>query len=399
VRIKEIQFDRYKGFHSSGPKRILQRLQISPLTFIFGKNNSGKSTVARLPLLILGGLECSDSRLLPLEVKGQVYGANFLDIAAGGDFFEKPKFIVCAEDQIERLQIEAELYIPSALSGDEPPKMWSYRMIAPESFEQGNPDHLRGHTTQFSGLLPAGSQWDKWRRAAAIAIDQMVHLGPVRHQISPSYPNDNFVSMDRFGLGTAQLLRMESDVAESVGAWFDSNLDGAKIALQKDSSSFSIRVFGRSRQSVNLAHSGEGLQQVLPIVTHQVWRQKNKDLEFLDIVEQPELHLHPAAQAPLADLYIATALATKGCTIVETNSEGVLLRLQRRVAEKVISPDKLAVYFVDIQPGGSSELRRINIQEDGQLEWWPQGVFEEDFLEVAAIRRAQRADRIDGTSL
>lgn len=391
MKIREISFDKYKGFNSSDGKREMQKLEIAPLTLIFGKNNSGKSAVARLPLLILGGMECSDSRLLPLEVKGQVYGTTFLDIAAGGDFFEKPNFIVNAEHESELLRFDAKLYSPTALSGDDPPRMWSYEMTSPQQMVQGSPDERREDSPRFEGLLPQAPAWDKWRKAASVAIEKMVHLGPVRQPISPSYANEIFVSIERSGLGAPQLLRTESDIADSVAKWFDDNLDGSKLSLQRDSSSFNIRVLGRNRKPVNLAHSGEGLQQVLPVVAHQLWRQKHKEKEFLDIVEQPELHLHPAAQAPLADLYINTALATGGCTIVETNSEGILLRIQRRIAEKIIDPEKIALYFVHTDQNGNGQLRRVKIQEDGELDWWPQGVFEEDFLEVAAIRRAQRA--------
>lgn len=369
----------------------MQDLEIAPLTLIFGKNNSGKSTVARLPLLLLGGIECDDRRLLPLEVKNQVYGASFLDIAAGGDFFEKPHFVISAEHGSENLCFDAKLYSPTALSGDDPPKMWSYNMLAPTELVQRSPDDRSGGSLNFGGLLPDGKEWDSWRKAASVAIEEMVHLGPVRHSVSSSYGNENFTSIERSGLGTAQLLRTEPDIADGVAKWFEENLDGSKLALQKDSSSFSIRVIGRNRQSVNMAHSGEGLQQVLPVVAHQLWRQKYKKEEFLDIVEQPELHLHPAAQAPLIDLYIGTTLVTGGCTIVETNSEGILLRLQRRVAEKVIDPSRIALYFVNAEEDGSSELRRVKLDRDGELDWWPQGVFEEDFQEAAAIRRAQRA--------
>jgi predicted ATPase len=139
-----------------------------------------------------------------------------------------------------------------------------------------------------------------------------------------------------------------------------------------------------------LAQAGEGLQQVLPIVTDQLWRQEAGASYFIDIIEQPELHLHAAAQAPLADLFIDTAIKTSGITLVETNSEGILLRMQRRVAEGKIQPHQIALYFVDNSNEAGSELRRIDVTQSGEISWWPEGVFEEDFSEVAAIRRAQK---------
>jgi predicted ATPase len=139
----------------------------------------------------------------------------------------------------------------------------------------------------------------------------------------------------------------------------------------------------------NLAYAGEGLQQVLPIVLHQLWRQRPKSGTFLDVVEQPELHLHAAAQAPLADLFIGTALQGQGSVLVETHSEPILLRIQRRVAEGVLPANRVALYFIDVTATGS-RLRPVGLHPNGEVDWWPDGVFEEDFQEVAAMSRAQR---------
>jgi predicted ATPase len=141
--------------------------------------------------------------------------------------------------------------------------------------------------------------------------------------------------------------------------------------------------------TTNLAHAGEGLQQVLPVVVHQLLRQRKETAPFLDVVEHPDLHLHAAAQAPLADLFLRTALHGRGSTLVETHSEPFLLRIQRRVAEGEFPKDRLAIYFVYVTTEGS-QIRHVTIDSNGELDWWPEGVFEEDFHEVSAIRRAQR---------
>ncbi|MGH8499450.1 MAG: hypothetical protein ACRERV_11690, partial [Methylococcales bacterium] len=56
--------------------------------------------------------------------------------------------------------------------------------------------------------------------------------------------------------------------------------------------------------SVNLADVGHGLQQVLPVLAQQLSHQTRSDASLLDLVEQPELHLHADAQAPLGDLFL-----------------------------------------------------------------------------------------------
>jgi len=389
MKIEEIGFDSYKGFGPQGNGKAMHALRLAPLTILLGKNNSGKSTAARLPMLLLGALECKDDAVLPLEVRGQVYGHGFLDIAFGGDFFSRPRFVIRADRGGEILNLDVTLFVAGALSAESPPKFWSYNMACPEKidYQIAEDSKEKGNTPQ--NFLPRVSKWDVWRQSATKVLDEMVHIGPVRSSIAMNYSNEPFVKFDATGRNVPHLLRTNSRLAEEVGSWYESHLDGWRLGLQKDSSSFSLRITNQSKVSTNLAQAGEGLQQALPVVCHQLWRQQTEDSDFLDVVEQPELHLHPAAQAPLADLFINTALVTKGQTIVETNSEGILLRIQRRIAEGVISPSKVAIYFVQPTELGSV-LSEIKLCENGEMDWWPDGVFEEDFAEVSAIRRAQR---------
>ena len=83
-------------------------------------------------------------------------------------------------------------------------------------------------------------------------------------------------------------------------------------------------------------------------------------------------------------------VARGGNVIVETHSESLVLRIRRRVAERHLSPDQVALVYVDDADEGSS-LRRIPLRPDGEVEWWPEGIFSEAFAEIKAIRRAQRA--------
>lgn len=191
------------------------------------------------------------------------------------------------------------------------------------------------------------------------------------------------------GRQAPQWLRADPELADAVGSWFEKHMDGWRLSLSQSNESFNLRVGMSRAMATNLAQAGVGLQQVLPVVLHQLWRQRPGSGTFLDVVEQPELHLHAAAQAPLADLFIDTALQGRGSVLVETHSEQILLRVQRRVAEGVLSHDRVALYFVDVTAEGS-QLCPVGINPDGEVEWWPDGVFEEDFHEVAAISRAQR---------
>jgi hypothetical protein len=140
---------------------------------------------------------------------------------------------------------------------------------------------------------------------------------------------------------------------------------------------------------VNIADTGSGVVQLLPMLVQQALDDVSGQKEpTLYIVEEPELHLHPAAHAQLADLYLRAAKTTGNRFLIETHSESLLLRLRRRIAEELASPDDVGVYFVE-HDGRTASARRIFVDESGMLSFWPDGVFTEDFEEVRALTQAQ----------
>lgn len=115
----------------------------------------------------------------------------------------------------------------------------------------------------------------------------------------------------------------------------------------------------------------------------------------LNLVEQPELHLHPALQAEAADVFIQSALGEKQNTwVIETHSEHLLLRIMRRIRETAhgrlpeghlpITPEDVAVCFVE-RENDASVVHEIPLDENGNITRpWPGGFFEEGFREVFA---------------
>lgn len=138
----------------------------------------------------------------------------------------------------------------------------------------------------------------------------------------------------------------------------------------------------RNRTSVTHRDVGIGISQVLPVLV-MAYASKGKLLAM----EQPEIHLHPALQAELGDVFITSALGSqKNTFILETHSEHLILRLLRRVREGVLSPDDLSVLYVQPTESGSTVLE-VRVDEDGDfIDRWPGGFFEEAFNEREAGR-------------
>ena len=134
---------------------------------------------------------------------------------------------------------------------------------------------------------------------------------------------------------------------------------------------------------VTLADVGFGINQLLPIITEGLTPEANEII----CVEQPEIHLHPRLQANIADLMIDTIRDEEGKRkqwIVETHSELLIRRIQRRIREGTLNPNDVSVLYVDPGDDGS-KIEVLELDEDGDfIDEWPHGFFDEGFNELMA---------------
>jgi hypothetical protein len=143
-----------------------------------------------------------------------------------------------------------------------------------------------------------------------------------------------------------------------------------------------VKPFPERPLEVNIADIGFGASQVLPIIVEGFYAGTGSTL----LVEQPEIHLHPKAQALLGDLFIDIAKEKK-TLIVETHSEHLLSRVRRRIAENKnkIKRENVAIYFFTIKEG-RTHIQPIQLNELGQFEFeeWPEDFFDADYKEASA---------------
>ena len=143
-----------------------------------------------------------------------------------------------------------------------------------------------------------------------------------------------------------------------------------------------VTLFLRNENNVRLSFEdvGSGLGYVFPVLVAAA-------LKGVSFIQQPELHLHPALQAAMADIFIES-FNSGGRLLIETHSEYLLLRLLKRIRqtscqtasspELRIRPSDLCVLFFDPKGDGSTAVKRLRITADGEfLDRWPRGFFEE----------------------
>ena len=86
-----------------------------------------------------------------------------------------------------------------------------------------------------------------------------------------------------------------------LSTWLEYLQLAEKIIISNDGK---IEIFQNSDNDnkTSLDNLGVGVSQVTPVLLACMITQKNEEEEIL-LLEQPELHLHPSAQAKLADFY------------------------------------------------------------------------------------------------
>jgi hypothetical protein len=106
-------------------------------------------------------------------------------------------------------------------------------------------------------------------------------------------------------------------------------------------------------------------------------------------IQQPELHLHPALQSALGDVFAEATKVLGSYHFIETHSEYILLRCLRRVRETTagnhpagsplaLKPEDLSVLYFEPLPDGSTRVKKIRVSTQGDfIDRWPRGFFEE----------------------
>ncbi|MGD0036814.1 MAG: AAA family ATPase [Bacteroidota bacterium] len=163
---------------------------------------------------------------------------------------------------------------------------------------------------------------------------------------------------------------------------------------------FEVDVAGAGKGThANIVDVGFGISQVLPVIIQGLLMRPGG----IYLVQQPEIHLHPDAQAGLADFFIY--LASYGViTVVETHSEYLLLRLRRRLAEgglplsiglpneqtpiPPLSRKDVSVLLTDSGKSGHGSLTTLEIGDSFQFDNLPVGFMDQSLSDRLHLLKA-----------
>lgn len=128
-----------------------------------------------------------------------------------------------------------------------------------------------------------------------------------------------------------------------------------------------------------LSDVGFGISQLLPVIVGDIELGKESTL----FAAQPEIHLHPNAQANYAD-YLVDQINNGNNYIIETHSEYLLNRLRLAIVKGELKEDDIRVYYLS-QELDSTRVFPVQFTKSGQILGAPKDFFETYMLDVMDI--------------
>ena len=432
--ITHIRMKNFKSWEDSG------EVQLTPLTGFFGTNSSGKSSLLQMLLLLKQTAEHPDLN----EVIFFGHDSSLVNL---GNFRE----VIHGHKEDKLLELEFGCKLQNSLTIKGLQRVNSY-FHGSSDYLPLNIDNFTFHTAihgisevpivehlsynigpaviqkiecRKGSLYYGDKRWvqgvkiKKCYRASGAISDELLgplssafeklfahvyYLGPTRvdprrrYSWSGSHPGHirQWGNQTIAALLSARVRKLktlhkaeELPIEERVSYWLQEMELAYSFSLDwvsQGSTEYEVRI-QKSPESapVTLVDMGYGLGQFLPVLVLCYYAPEGSTL----ILEQPGIHLHPKVQSQLADLLIEIITERNLQVLIESHSEHLLNRLQRRIAEEKISFDKTALYFCRNDEGVST-IEKLEMDEFGNIANWPENFFGDEMGDLFAMTEAQR---------
>ena len=238
----------------------------------------------------------------------------------------------------------------------------------------------------LSETLPSypSSRATSKRRSLMLNLPQLIPLAPLRSKPKRTYDpiretesaDGEHIPMLMMRLNRTDELKWSSlhddliDFGRASGLFSDI---GVRRHGKQISDPFQLQVKVRTGPRANIMDVGYGVSQSLPILV-DVRRARNHAF----LLQQPEVHLHPRAQAELAELFVKSFRKQRNSFLIETHSDYIVDRVRILVRRKAIDADSVSILYFDPKnpkepKGNAVSIHSLTLDEDGNLQDAPAG--------------------------
>nr|WP_287860657.1 AAA family ATPase [Klebsiella sp.] len=212
------------------------------------------------------------------------------------------------------------------------------------------------------------------------------YLAPIRANTERFYRFQDLQveEMDHTGSNLAMILNSFSEEETNAFQEWTNEHFGFIAFVTTDGSHYAIKIMtDNDNEEHNISDMGYGYSQVLPIIMSiwlEIHSQDNTNDEVIFVIEQPELHLHPAYQEKVAHLFAKVINTTKESKkdvkfIFETHSQSMVDAIGECIQNKTIDKDDVNIMIFEKNKESGTSAFTATFDDEGYFTNWPVGFF------------------------
>lgn len=423
MRLARFAVENYRAFAQP------TRLELRPLTLLFGYNSAGKSALLRLLPIVAAS---SGDQLAPLALDSPAArGASFRDVLSrhgasptmrlelewsdprgplsiAAAVFDVPeRQLQVVEDlkvQTPDGRVEAVWNADPASLGAKKPREYDVTRdggsigTLPIAFRGLAPVPRTGTLGQAQAVIDLAADAfhglrDRvhWLNSLRAVPPRLARFGVPPTRLAPDGLNaGDYLAHDAIADGV-----LVDAVSSAFAKITNHQIAVKRYALAGEEQYSLVITAGNATPPIEVpvVDTGEGMAQLLPVVVLGALAKLGRLApDSVLAVEHPELHLHPAAHAALAEFFCDLAIAENGpqC-VIETHSENFLLRVQIAIAKGELPAEKVIVHWVKTL-ATESVVDSIVFDDAARPQGagWPPGVFSEDLVQARELLKIRK---------
>lgn len=362
-----------EGFKCFGKRTLFPLSQVSILT---GLNGRGKSTLIQAILSTTQSL--TQSGLSSIEWNGALVSlGEFDDVLTRGFDSGEIGFGFETDDNVDKTlsfslrkdNTKSQSALFSSLLVDGVDRVTEMGLMTADNERLMDADGKMLIVRELGSTSDIVS-WHNFRNASYVSADRQGPVNRVKYVVQ-----DDKLHLDVHGSNLLNILEAMTDQQrESVRKAMSEILRGGSLSVVKENEDVVLSLDSTDSGALfKPTNVGYGYGYILStLVALELAEEKS-----LFVIENPEAHLHPGAQAALTEHLLQVTNAKSLQLIIETHSDHIINTCLVEVKKKRISPESISLLFFGKEADDVCDVRRLDITDQGRVKDAPVDFFDQ----------------------